>query len=371
VTDARKARITLPCHAIQRVAARLPGGGRWSANLLARIGARDPRIYMISETRWATWWVGHYLHKYLHSRYPVRHTTATGTFAGCRVHYTSPHLFFGHLESIHPSADVVVSWWHGSRRTPGLGDRTLRLPETSKRFRWMVTSCRLVEEDLLSYGVLREKLVRIPLGVDTSIFVPPSEEERRAARRKWGVPEGVFCVGSFQRDGEEEPKWVKGPEVLVRAAEIVSRNTPVFFFLSGGARGWVKGEFDRLGIEYVHHELEETEFHVMRELYWAIDAHVIPSREEGAPLSLLEAAASKVPVAATRCGLCPELIRDRENGVLVDLDDAEGLAEGILWLAEDEARRRDAAEKAFADVGRYDWKVIAEEYEREIYGKWV
>jgi glycosyltransferase involved in cell wall biosynthesis len=108
----------------------------------------------------------------------------------------------------------------------------------------------------------------------------------------------------------------------------------------------------------------------MRELYWAIDAHVIPSREEGAPLSLLEAATSKVPVAATRCGLCPELIRDRENGVLVDLDDADGLAEGILWLAEDEARRRDAAEKAFADVGRYDWKEIAGEYDTKIYREW-
>jgi glycosyltransferase involved in cell wall biosynthesis len=287
------------------------------------------------------------------------------------VHYTTPHLFFRNPDAVHPSADLVVSWWHGSRRTPGLAERIERLPETSERFRWMVTSCRLVEKDLLSYGVPREKLVRIPLGVDTSHFVPPTEEERTEARRKWLVPDGRFCIGSFQRDGEEEPKRVKGPEVLVRTLERVAREIPLFVLLSGTARGWVTRELERLGIEYVHYELEETEFHGMRELYRALDAYVISSREEGAPLSLLEAAASKVPVAATRCGLCPELIRERESGVLVDIDDANALAGGILWLAEDEARRREIAERAFADVGRYDWKKIAEEYDREVYRKWV
>jgi len=363
----KKRTLSLPCHTILRAVEKLPGGTRWGPNLLLGLGARDPRIFITTETRWATYWVGWYLHRYLRERYPVRLTVATGTFACCRVHYTTPNLFFGNPEAVHPSAELVVSWWHGSRRTPGFEERIKRLPETSARFRWMVTSCRIVEEDLLSYGVPREKLVRIPLGVDTTLFVPPTGDERRDARRRWGVPEDRFCLGSFQR----EPKPVKGPDVLVRAAELAARDVPLFVLLSGGARGYVKRELDRLGVPFVHHELDETEYHLMRDLFRALDAYIVPSREEGGPLALLEAAASRVPIVATRCGLCPELIRDRESGILADVDDAEGLAEGIAWLAEDEARRREAAGRAYTDVGRYDWKEIAGEYERRIYREWI
>ena len=70
-----------------------------------------------------------------------------------------------------------------------------------------------------------------------------------------------------------------------------------------------------------------------RRLYSALDAYVVPSRQEGGPKSVLEAMASGVPIVSTRVGQATELIRDGENGRLVEVEDAEALAEALRTIA--------------------------------------
>lgn len=364
-------RLSVPCHPILRVARKLPGGARWGPALLLLLRARDPKISIVTETRWATYQVGRYLYRSLRRRYPLRFTSATGSFACCRVHYTSPHLYFGDPDAVHPSADVVASWWHGSARTPGFQDYIARLPETAARLRYLVTSCRISERNLLAAGVPSEKLIRIPLGVDTALFAPPAADERRAARRELGVPPDRLCVGSFQRDGEQEPKWVKGPDVLLRALELAARHVPLFVLLTGGARGYVKRGLDRLGIPFVHHEAADDAYAAMPRFFRACDCCLIPSREEGGPLSLLEAMAAGVPVVATRCGMSPELIEPGKTGFLADVEDAATLAEGLLRVAEDPDLAVRIAAEAAARVKSYDWERIAEAYDEKIYRRWA
>jgi len=73
---------------------------------------------------------------------------------------------------------------------------------------------------------------------------------------------------------------------------------------------------------------------------WA-HAHiaVLPSRREGLPISLLEAASCGRPLVATDVPGCREIARHEVNALLVPLDDAGALADAIDRLARDELLR--------------------------------
>jgi glycosyltransferase involved in cell wall biosynthesis len=78
---------------------------------------------------------------------------------------------------------------------------------------------------------------------------------------------------------------------------------------------------------------------------WA-KAHiaVLPSRREGLPKSLLEAAACERALIATDVPGCREIVRNGETGLLVPVDDAPALADAIEALASDpQTRKRFAA----------------------------
>jgi glycosyltransferase involved in cell wall biosynthesis len=73
---------------------------------------------------------------------------------------------------------------------------------------------------------------------------------------------------------------------------------------------------------------------------WA-KAHiaVLPSRREGLPLSLLEAAACGRPIVATDVPGCREIARAGVNALLVPVDDAKALADAVVRLVQDQDLR--------------------------------
>ena len=59
---------------------------------------------------------------------------------------------------------------------------------------------------------------------------------------------------------------------------------------------------------------------------------VMPSREDSLPLVALEAAQMARPIVATRVGGLPEVVLHQQTGLLVEKEDARGLAEAISFL---------------------------------------
>lgn len=64
-------------------------------------------------------------------------------------------------------------------------------------------------------------------------------------------------------------------------------------------------------------------------LYKSCDCFVLPSAYETFGVAYIEAMAAGLPVIATRCG-GPEDFVTKENGILVDIDDVEGLKNAML-----------------------------------------
>ena len=84
----------------------------------------------------------------------------------------------------------------------------------------------------------------------------------------------------------------------------------------------------------------------------ALDVFVLPSDWEGLPIAILEAMACGVPQVATHVGGTPEAVTDN-TGVLVAPGDAAALAEAIVSLLEDDARRGRMAEASVTRHRRY------------------
>lgn len=268
----------------------------------------------------------------------------------------------------------VVTWFHGDpgNRQSQFGKLGEKLEPYLPQIHCVMTACQLTAERLARWGVPAHQLRVVPLGVDLDLFKPPTASERNRARRRLEIPEDALCIASFQKDGVGwdsgiEPKFVKGPDVLIEVVKRLARNYQIFVLLCGPARGYVIRGLKQLNIDY-HHALI-THHHDLPVYYHAADCYLIPSREEGGPLSLLESLAANVPVVSTKVGMAPDVIRHGENGFLADVEDVEGLANLIARLADGPGLREQCATKGSETALNYGWERIAHALIDDVYAE--
>ncbi|MCX7934125.1 MAG: glycosyltransferase, partial [Planctomycetota bacterium] len=171
-----------------------------------------------------------------------------------------------------------------------------------------------------------EKLAVIANGVDSEEFKPPSEAERAAARRRWGIGADELAIGTAAR---LEPQ--KGMGHFLRAAALISAALPAARFFIAGT-GSLESECRRRTAD-----LGLTERVVfcgnvadMPTFYHALDCFALTSLWEGLPYAILEAQASGLPVVASRTIGAEMLIVDQESGLLTPLGDEKALAAAVL-----------------------------------------
>ena len=86
------------------------------------------------------------------------------------------------------------------------------------------------------------------------------------------------------------------------------------------------------------------------------DLLVLPSYTEGLPLVILEAMAAGLPVVATPVGGIPEVVIHQETGLLVPVEDVQGLGDAILRLLQNPHLMQEMGSKALEMV-RKDFSV--------------
>lgn len=136
-------------------------------------------------------------------------------------------------------------------------------------------------------------------------------------RREFGLPENSKLIGLFAKVSR-----IKGHDLLLQALPQVLHSHPDTYVLFVGNS---EGEFAQqarrraqelgIGRQVLFTGIRADVARLMK----AVDVVTLPSRLEACPMVVLEAMALGKPVVATRVGGIPELIRNRETGVLVDL----------------------------------------------------
>jgi glycosyltransferase involved in cell wall biosynthesis len=237
---------------------------------------------------------------------------------------------------------IIVHTFHGHvlrgyfGRTMTFGFRTLErwLARTTTS---LVAVSPEVRDDLVALRVApASKFTVVRLGIDLAHRIASDGAQRRETRRQMGLRgDDVFVVGWVGR-----MTAVKNTDSLVRALQtLVDLGVDARLLLVGDGP-------DRDHLERYAHELgvmKRCLFLGYQEdvsrFYDAIDALVLPSVNEGTPVSVIEALAAERPAVATRVGGTPDIIRDGIDGFLVDPADSEELAARLAELARDATRR--------------------------------
>lgn len=260
------------------------------------------------------------------------------------VHYAT----FGYLNDDKIFKDrhrISFDYFHGR---PGTEEKFTAyfnaLRKNHEKMHRLRVSTKEMEAVLPETGIDKNKIFRIPIGINLAYFQPQTTELKIAAKRELGIPKNAVVIGSFQKDGQGwgdglEPKMVKGPDVFIKTLAILKNIIPeLFVLLTGPARGYVKKGLDDLRIPYIHKFFNNYE----REIglfYQAIDLYIITSRQEGGPKAFFESLASGVPLVSTKVGQVADIAKHEQDACLVDVEDYEGLAHWSEKILSDQSFR--------------------------------
>lgn len=144
----------------------------------------------------------------------------------------------------------------------------------------------------------------------------------------------------------------KGVFEILKAAEILGRDRDdIFFRIVGteerlGEMNQLETLFDNLGLNGRQVSFPGALYgEDKKNAYRDADIFILPAYNEAFPIVILEAFGSGLPVISCPVGSIPEVIRDGENGFLVEPGDYRALADRIGKLADDRTMRRRMGKK--------------------------
>jgi glycosyltransferase involved in cell wall biosynthesis len=93
-------------------------------------------------------------------------------------------------------------------------------------------------------------------------------------------------------------------------------------------------------------------------LYASHDIYVNSSNVDNFPGALVEAACCGLPIVTTGAGGIPSMIKHRENGIVVDLNDDMALAAGVSEIIEHPELGHSLARQARKWAEQFSWKEV-------------
>ena len=209
-------------------------------------------------------------------------------------------------------------------------------------------------------ALARPELTRLVMGsgVDLARFTPRSSPVSQALVNYdvcGGQPTRVVLAARLL--------WDKGiAEYAEAARQLKGKGLAICFLLAGAPDPGNPAAISQTTLESWQAEgLIELLGHVndMPALFANADIAVLPSYREGLPKSLIEAAASALPLVTTDVPGCREVVTHEVNGLLVPVRDAKALAGAIERLHLDPAWARELGLAARARALReFDEKIV-------------
>jgi len=161
-------------------------------------------------------------------------------------------------------------------------------------------------------------------GVDTALFGP---KDLRECGQRFPQLEGIENVVLFSG----RMIALKGIATALEAQRRLDPGLKAHFVYAGnGSPEQWKAMARQVGLDSSQYTfLGSVPYHQMPYLYPLASAFILPSYSESLPLTVLEAMAAGTPVIASAVGGVPEIIVDRQHGLLVPPRDPGALAEAV------------------------------------------
>jgi glycosyltransferase involved in cell wall biosynthesis len=213
-------------------------------------------------------------------------------------------------------------------------------------------------EYFLAHGLKESELIFVPHAIDNARFSEPGqvyEQEAAEWRRQLGIAPADKVI-LFA--GKLEPK--KNPFFLLELArKLKDKNTWILIAGNGPLEKALKEEAK--GLERVVF-LDFQNQQKMPVLYRVGDLFVLPSKGPGETwgLAVNEAMACRRPVmVSAQCGCAADLVKEAENGYILDPFNAEKAADTINRIFAASISLKSAGEKSFRMVQSYSLEAAA------------
>ncbi|HVP06581.1 MAG TPA: glycosyltransferase family 4 protein [Candidatus Acidoferrum sp.] len=198
--------------------------------------------------------------------------------------------------------------------------------------RWTVVSSFLRDEIVGLEPSIAPILEILPLPHDESIFYPDSSIKRD--------PKLIVAVTRFTEQ--------KRVDFLIRALALVADKQPqsrLDIYGSGPLQPQIESLIAKFGLQERVRIMRPVPQSELRVVYNSAGMVVLNSFHEGFGLALSEAMLCSAPVIGTASGGIVDIVRDRETGLLVPVDNAEALAGAMLALMSDDNLRNSLADE--------------------------
>jgi len=269
------------------------------------------------------------------------------------AHYITINGYLGAFSGFHPL--VLTAWGSDILADTRIGLYLSILTGYALKKAEIVTcNSETVKREIIKQGVKPDRISIIYQGIDTQRFSPQPDNK---FKERLGLPEGpiIISIRNF--------KPIYNVELLIRAIPSVLEHSPQVTFIIAGEgeqRKYLEQLAASLGctanIRFVGLITRDE----LPKYLASADIYVSTSLSDSASLSLQEAMACETAPVVTDLAGNREWVTDGKNGFLVPTNDAQTLADKIVYLLKNEA-----AGKNFGRLGR---KTIQEraEYEQEM-----
>ena len=158
---------------------------------------------------------------------------------------------------------------------------------------------------------------------------------------------------------------IKGLPYLIKAMTIIKdKNKKLLLVGDGEERDQLEDLVKKLKLEKYVTFIGKVPYDDVFKYMVVSDILVLSSLSEGLPNVILEAMAAGLPIVATRVGGIPDIVKDGENGFLIDPKNPEQIAEKINLFLEDDKLREKISKNNKQKAKEYSWESVIERLEK-------
>ena len=185
--------------------------------------------------------------------------------------------------------------------------------------------------ELRATGVPQDKVSVVHNCIDVARYELTKSLDRNKIRAGLDISKDAFLLGAVGRLHHQKGLFFL-LDALLKIKNSIEQ-VELLFIGEGDLKNDLEAHAESIGVSGL------TKFTGPRtdipEILRAFDIFVLPSLWEGLPLALLEAMASGLPVIATDVGGIPEVVIDRETGLLIQPSNSQAIADAVLLLYND------------------------------------
>lgn len=227
---------------------------------------------------------------------------------------------------------------------------------------WLSTG-NITDEYLEYYGAKKEKIYRYNFTSvkNEQILKDISQKEKNIFKEQLGLKSRyiVISVGTYI--------YRKGFDILIKSAKYIDKDIEVIIVGDKPTKEYLEliDKYNITNVRFIDFMSKE----ILEKYYKASDIFVLPTREDIWGLVINEAMAKGLPIITTdKCVAGMELVKDKENGYIVPVEDYKAIAEKINLIINNVQLRKKMSKQNIEKIKLYTIENMAKQH-IEIFNK--